>query len=285
MSPVSAGGFAGRVGGRLAGRPWLRFALALGATIVPAGGPSSRAGGAFVSPHGAGPPQEAPYHPYDGSWTFIRIRTHGSWERLGGYRRFRGGAGWSHDYPDADRNFSRILGEFTAVNARRVASGGNILGFEDPRLHRFPIAYVSEPDEWRTTAAEAAALREYLLKGGFAIFDDFFYEEMQNLVVQMKVVFPELDFLPLDGSEEIWNSFFTLDPGQIDLEGPRKHGTPHFFGLYEGNDKSRRMLAVAGAGADIGDLWEWSDRGYFPIDPTNEAYRIGINYIVYALTH
>lgn len=69
------------------------------------------------------------------------------------------------------------------------------------------------------------------------------------------------------------------------LEGPRKSGTPRFWGLYKDNDKSRRMLAVAGTGADIGDLWEWSDRGYFPVDSTNEAYRIGINYIVYALTH
>ena len=88
---------------------------------------------------------------------------------------------------------------------------------------------------------------------------------------------------PCDGSEEIWDSFFLIDPLSVVLEGPRKSGTPRFWGLYEDTDKSRRMLAVAGA--DIGDLWEWSDWGYFPVDPTNEAYRTGINYIVYALTH
>jgi hypothetical protein len=108
---------------------------------------------------------------------------------------------------------------------------------------------------------------------------------MANLVVQMRQVFPELEFLPLDGSEGIWNAFFTIDPLSVVLEGPRKSGTPRFWGLYEDNDKRKRMLAVAGAGGDIGDLWEWSDRGYFPVDPTNDAYRIGVNYIMYALTH
>jgi len=217
-----------------------------------------------------------PFHPYDGSWTFVRIHTAGGY----GFN-----PGWHHDYPDADRNFSRILREFTTVNARIVESGGNVLAIEDPRLFRFPIAYVSEPDEWRATPGEAEALRRYLLKGGFVIFDDFFDFEMQNLVVQMSHVLPELKFLPLDGTERIWNTFFTIDPLKVDLEGPRKHGTPRFFGLYENNDKNGRMLAVAGAGADIGDLWEWSDRGLFPVDPTNEAYQIGINYTIYALTH
>jgi hypothetical protein len=225
------------------------------------------------------PPQQLPFHPYDGSWTFVRIRT------AGGFGRFRGFRGWSHDYPDAERNLSRIVDEFTGVDTRLVASGGNVLTFDDPRLGQFPFAYVSEPDEWRTTPEEAAALRDYLLRGGFVVFDDFFEWEMENLVRQMRQVFPELAFLPLDGSEEIWDSFFALDPLNVVLEGPRKSGTPRFWGLFEGNDKRGRMLAVAGAGGDIGDLWEWSDRGYFPIDPTNEAYRIGINYIVYALTH
>ena len=165
-----------------------------------------RVAAAEVSPSTLRP--QDPIHPYDGSWTFVRIRTsgYGRFGRFGGY-----GAGWAHDYPDAERNFSRIVAEFTKVDARLVPDGGNILTFEDPRLHAFPIAYVSEPDEWRTTEEEAGGLRE--------------------------------------------------------------------------NDKRRRMLAIAGAGADIGDLWEWSDRGYFPVDPTNEAYGIGINYLIYALTH
>ncbi len=260
-----------------------RLALCALATFGVAG-PAARGPGA--APASTAASQEAPFHAYDGvSWTFVRVRTHGAWERRGGFGRFRGNPGWHHDYPDAERNFSLILDELTLVSTRLVPSGGNILDFEDPRIFRFPLAYVSEPDEWTTTPEEAAALRAYLRKGGFVIFDDFFQWEMANLVAQMKVVFPDLDFLPLDGSEGIWASFFTLRPETIDLEGPRKHGVPRFFGLFEGNDKARRMLAVAGAGADIGDLWEWSASDAYPADPTNEAYRVGVNYVVYALTH
>ena len=77
-------------------------------------------------------------------------------------------------------------------------------------------------------------MRQYLLKGGFVIFDDFFEREMATLVRQMGHVFPELEFLPLDGSEEIWNSFFSIDPLGVVLEGPRKNGMPRFWGPLRG---------------------------------------------------
>lgn len=272
-------------------------ALALAAAILVVSGAAAAAhapAGPAPPPEPAPPPRATPFagapslqqrslpfHPYNGKWTFVRIRTR-SGARLG---RFAGFAGWAHDYPDAERNFARIVDELTGVRTNLVPSGGNVLTFEDPRLAKFPVAYVSEPDEWRTTPDEAAALRRYLLKGGFVIFDDFFEFEMENLVRQMRRVFPELTFLPLDGSEPIWSSFFALEPTEIVLEGPRKNGTPRFYGLYENDDKRGRMMAVAAAGADIGDLWEWSAQGYYPVDPTNEAYRIGINFLVYALTH
>jgi hypothetical protein len=235
------------------------------------------------APSGPTSAQEYPYYAYDGSLTFVRIRTSG---RADGFGRFgRRFAGWAHDYPDAEVNLSKILREITAVHARLVAAGGNILTLDDPRLLQFPIAYVSEPDEWAVTEGEARSLREYLLKGGFIIFDDFFTYEMPNLVAQMRHVFPELEFLPLDGSEKIWDSFFSIDPLQVYIEGPRKNGTPQFYGLFVDNDKGKRMLAVAGAGGDIGDLWEWSGTGFYPVDPTSEGFKIGVNYIIYALTH
>ncbi len=220
-----------------------------------------------------------PHYPYEGSLTFVRIQT----ASYRGYRGYRGG--WSHDYPAADVNMSTILRELTLIRTRDLAMGGNVLTFDDPRLMQFPVAYVSEPDEWRVTDSEAEGLRMYLLKGGFVIFDDFFAYEMANLVAQMSFVFPELQFVPLDGTEPIWDSFYRLEPLTVYLEGPRKSGTPEFWGLYEDNDKSKRLLAIANAGADIGDLWEWAAEGWYPVDPTNEAFRIGVNYFIYALTH
>jgi hypothetical protein len=272
-------------------------------TVGTAGGESSRSDETMPAPNSIPRPilhnsaigpvsvenatQQYPYYEYDGTWRFVRIRTNGGGSGgMGGFGRRRGGgSGWAHDYPDADIHFSTILREITNVRTRALPSGGNVLTFDDPRLGQFPIAYVSEPDEWRVTEQEAAGLRAYLLKGGFVIFDDFYIEEMQNLVYQMSFVFPELTFLPLDGSEPIWDSFFFIDPLQVYLTGPNKQGTPRFYGLWVDNDKSKRMLAMANSGADIGDLWEWSANGFYPVDPTNEAFRIGVNYIIYAITH
>ena len=220
------------------------------------------------------------YYPYDGAWTFVRIQTASGY---GGGFRYRGG--WSHDYPAADINMSTIMRELTMVDARERGMGGNVLTFDDPRLMQFPFAYVSEPDEWRATESEAVGLREYLLKGGFVIFDDFFGYEMANVHRQMKYVFPELSFIRLDGSEDIWDTFYRLDAPNIYLVGPNKNGTPEFWGLFEDNDKTKRLLALANAQADLGDLWEWAAEGWYPVDPTNDAFKVGVNYIVYALTH
>ncbi len=228
------------------------------------------------------PRQCCPYYPYDGSLTFVRIRTASPY---GGSRRWGGWGGWAHDYPDADINISAILRELTLFDTREHPTGGNVLTFDDPRLTQFPIAYVSEPDEWRVTESEAEGLRNYLLKGGLVIFDDFFAHEMANLVYQMGVVFPELRFLPIEETHPVWDSFYRLEPLSIYLEGPRKYGTPNFLGLFENNNRNGRLLAIANAGADIGDLWEWAAEGWYPVDPTSEAFRIGVNYFIYAVTH
>lgn len=220
------------------------------------------------------------YYPYDGAWTFVRVQTASGYG--GGFRR---GGGWSHDYPSADINLSTIVREITFVDARARPMGGNVLTFDDPRLMQFPFAYVSEPDEWRVTESEAEGLREYLLKGGFVIFDDFFAYEMANVHRQMSYVFPELSFVRLDGTEEIWNTFYRLDALSIYLTGPGKNGTPEFWGLFEDNDKRKRMLSIANAQADIGDLWEWAAEGWYPLDPTNDAFKMGVNYVVYSMTH
>jgi hypothetical protein len=255
---------------------------AAAATLTAATFGVAGSGAALLGPGGAekaAPQGCCAYYPYDGAWTFVRIHT------ASGYGGFRYMGGWSHDYPAADINLSTIMRELTYVDTRERAMGGNVLAFDDPRLMQFPFAYVSEPDEWRVTESEAEGLRSYLLKGGFVIFDDFFDYEMANLHRQMAYVFPELGFIRLDGSEEIWDTFYRLDALSIDLVGPRKNGTPEFWGLYVDNDKSKRMLALANAQADIGDLWEWAAEGWYPVDPTNDAFKMGVNYIIYSLTH
>lgn len=242
-----------------------------------------------AAPHATAVPQDFPWLPYDGSFTFVRIRYKDrGFGGGGGYRR-RGGfgdPGWHHDYPDAEMHFSKIVQELTLARARQDPSGGNIIFLDDPRLLQFPVAYMSEPVDWFPDESEMEGLREYLLKGGFIIFDDFNVPRgaMQNLVQQMSRVFPELRWFPVDGREPIFDTFFKIDPINIVLPSYRGN-QPVWYLMYENNDPSKRIIAVANDRADIGEFWEFSDRGFYPIDLSNEAYKVGVNYLIYALTH
>jgi len=212
---------------------------------------------------------------YDSHFAFTRIRY--------GARVGRGASGWEHDYPTADRNFAAILDYIT--NMRVHLDGSNILDLDDPRIFENPVIYMSEPGYWTTDEAEAANLRAYLLKGGFIIFDDFDgAAEWQNLVRQMKLVLPEHAFIRLDVSHPIFQSFFGLKT--LDIPHPMLRGIePVFFGLFDDDDTSGRMLGIANFNNDIGDYWEWSAEGLYGDAPTNDAYRLGVDYLVYAMTH
>jgi len=240
--------------------------------------------------HLASAPQDFPWLPYDGSFTFARIRYKdrgfggggGRYRRRGGF----GDPGWHHDYPDAERHFSKIVQELTLARVRQDPNGGNIITLDDPRLNQFPVAYMSEPVDWFPDEDEIEGLRNYLLKGGFIIFDDFDVQRgaMYNLAEQMSRVFPELRWVAAEGSEQIFDSFFKIDPINIDLPSYRGY-RPAWYLMYEDNDPEKRIVAVANDQTDIGEFWEFSDRGFYPIDLSNEAYKVGVNYLIYALTH
>ena len=193
---------------------------------------------------------------------------------------FRGGGGWEHDYPTADRNFEAII-----TNMRVRLDGSNILDLDDPRIFENPIIYMSEPGRWTSNEEEAKNLRAYLLKGGFIMFDDFEGDwEWNNLVAQMRRALPTLHFIPLDVSHSVFQTFFGIK--YLDVPHPMMPNiTPGFFGMFEDNDPSGRMIALANWNNDLGDYWEWSAEGLYGNDPTNDAYRLGVNYIVYAMTH
>jgi ATP-dependent Clp protease protease subunit len=167
-----------------------------------------------------------------------------------------------------------------------LEEGSRVVALDDPDLFLFPIAYLSEPGYWTPTEEEVAALRAYLLKGGFLIFDDFGGPDWINLRTQMERVLPELVPIPLDGSEPVFHSFFEIEPSTMRLLSYRGQGRPpQYFGFFEANDPTGRMLAIANYDNDIGEFWEFSATGRFPVDLSNEAYKLGVNYVVYALTH
>lgn len=209
---------------------------------------------------------------YDGRFTFTRIRFDG-----GGRR---GGGAWSHDYPDADRHLPLILRELTSVPVNTDAS--NIFDLEDPEIFRNPILYIWEPGFWAITDEGAANLRAYMLKGGLVIFDDFEADQWFNFEDQFRRALPEAQFVPLDLSHPVYHAFFDMEA--LNLPHPSVNVTPGFYGVYEDNDPTKRLVAIVNHNSDIAEYWEWSGRGYFPVDTTNDAYKLGINYMIYGLT-
>ena len=219
--------------------------------------------------------------PYDARYTFVRVRF--SMGGRGGFGRgFRGRQPpWAHDFPHADRNFVKILDEVTLSNPN---DGTNVVDAESPELHRYPVAYVSEPGVWSPTQAELDNLSAYLQKGGFLILDDFRGEwEWRNVQGIFNYILPGQRFRQLNLEDPIFNTFFKIET--LDFSPPTfRQYKPYFLGIREDDDPSKRLQVVANLNNDIGDYWEYSDMGYYPIDLSNEAYKVGVNYVIYALT-
>lgn len=232
-------------------------------------------------------PQEMP--PYDGRFTFLRIRYGPDGGDLRGAGRFRrGGRGrqppWEHDRPRAERNFAKILEATTTIDARQEDEAGIYLTLDDPDLFEYPIAYIVEVGYWTPTEVQVEALRNYLLKGGFLIVDDFRGRDLDNFLGQMQRVLPGFQPFELDGTDDIFNTFFRIDdPTSLVQYYDRQ--PEHYIGIFEDNDRSGRLMVIANYNNDIAEYWEWSDQGYVPIDLSNEAYKFGVNYIVYGMTH
>jgi len=214
---------------------------------------------------------------YDGRFTFARIKYH---REPSGWNQGRPDIKWDHDYPRAEINFTRILEELTTL--RPFTGGSNIFTLDDPELTRYPLAYMAEPGFWTLTDEEAAGLRAYLLKGGFIIFDDFAGPQWLHFETQMRRVLPEARLVLLDASHPIFDAFYRIEA----LEFRSAYGNlrPLFYGIFEDNDPSRRLLAIINYNNDIAEYWEFSGSGYYPVSLSNEAYKLGINYVIYGMT-
>jgi uncharacterized protein DUF4159 len=219
--------------------------------------------------------------PYDGRFVFVRLKYATGFGRFGSWIG-NGGLPWSHDYPEGEVHFSKILEELTLLNIR--TNGSNILGIDDPELFNYPIAYMAEPGFWGVTEKEMTNLRSYLLKGGFLIFDDFRGGDWDNLQQQMRVVLPELNWIELDGTAKVFHSFFEIDH-PADLPAPYGGLEATYWGLFENNDPQKRLIAIANVNNDISEYWEVSGSGLTIVELTNESYKFGVNYVIYGLTH
>jgi hypothetical protein len=217
-----------------------------------------------------------PNIPYDGKYTFIRLR----YGPPIPYQTQR--VAWSHDYPEGEVHFTKILNEISLVGPHMEQS--NVMALDDPDLFKFPVSYMSEPGRWVMTDAEAANFRAYLQKGGFVFFDDYRGPyDWSNFEQQMQRILPDGRWIDLDLSNPIFHSFFEIKT--LDVPQNYDRGAAVFRAIFEDNDPQKRIVALANFNTDISEYWEFSDTGFKPIDETNEAYKLGVNYVMYGITH
>ena len=220
-----------------------------------------------------------PNTPYDGKFTFVRLR-YGPAVQYAMQR-----IPWSHDYPTGERHFMQIMNELTLLGPHIQET--NVIALSDPELFKHPVVYMAEPGFWTLTDTEASSFRAYLQKGGFVIFDDFAEDRggWGYFAAQMSHVLPEGRWVELDGTHPIFHAFFEI-PAPENFLPPYDRGLhPVYYGMFENNDPNKRLMAIANYNNDISEYWEFSDTGFAPVSDTNEAYKLGVNYIIYGMTH
>jgi hypothetical protein len=220
-------------------------------------------------------------------WTFARLM----YPTIGwGDEWLHGGTSWTIDYPRADRHVAEMVRRLTAVNARSVEQPVNLE--DDDDVFDWPWLYAVEVGQWELTDAQAAKLREYLLRGGFLMVDDFHgTREWLIFVESMQRVFPDRPIVDIAGDDQIFHAFWDLDhreqiPGAQFLMTHRTYERdgfePHWRGIYD--DQGRIMVAIC-HDMDLGDSVEHSDNPEYPERWSAMGMRTFINYILYAMTH
>ena len=218
-------------------------------------------------------------------WTRARLRVPGI------YRGFRGGdSNWTTDYPRSDRHFARALRRLTRVHVRSVEQPVNLEDGDD--IFDWPWIYGVEVGHWNLSDSLAAKFREYLLRGGFFMCDDFHgTREWEIFVASMKRVFPDRPIVEIENSDAIFHVLYDLDdryqvPGaQFLWSGSISEYdgvTPRWRGIYD--DKGRLMVAIC-HNMDLGDSWEWADDPRYPEKYSALGIRIAVNYVLYSMTH
>jgi hypothetical protein len=189
---------------------------------------------------------------------------------------------WHHDYPYAEDLYLGLIREVTSVYTSEESY--EIVQLDSKDIFKYPFLYVSEPGYMELTDKELTNLREYFNRGGFMILDDFRGRDLNNLREQMKRVFPNRDMYKLDVSHPVFHTYYDLD--SLDMDPPyrdvRFSGRPEFWGL---NDQEGRLIMLANQNNDLGEFWEWLDKKEFPFEPAAKSVRLGINYLIYAMTH
>lgn len=219
----------------------------------------------------------------EGEFAFARLRYRSS---RGGWRR----SSWGTDSNTAERHLMVGVRRLTRIDARSVEE---IIDVDSDEVYKWPWLYAVEVGHWQLSQPQAQRLRLYLDRGGFLMVDDFHGEyEWSVFMESMRRVFPDRDVVDLPDSDQIFHTIYDLDkkiqvPGfqyvRSGLTYERYDGQQaHWRGIYD--DKGRIQVAIC-HNVDLGDAWEWSDDPRYPEPFAGQAYRIGMNYIIYSMSH
>ncbi len=216
----------------------------------------------------------------------------GRYRRWGSMDWREGGTSWTQDYPRADRHFAMALRRLTRVHVRSVEQPVNLDDGDD--VYNWPWLVAGEMGDWKLTPDQVKKLRDYLLRGGFIYMDDFWGpEEWDRFYESMHEVFPDREIVEIDDKDPIFHTVYDLDDryqilGQWALRGGggmsyRVNGThAQWKGIYD--DQHHLMVAMS-FNSDVGDSWEWADDPRYPEKFSALGMRIGVNYVVYSMTH
>ncbi len=233
-----------------------------------------------------------PDYQVPGEWTFARlmypaIRVQGP---RGNQDWQHGAANWTMDYPRSDRHLSAAIRRLTRIQVRSVEQCIN--PDDGDEIYYFPFLYGVEVGYWNLTDDQVAKMREFLLRGGFFMCDDFHgTREWEVFNAKMQKIFPDRPIVDLDNDAPIFHTIYDLQeryqvPGEqfVHTGQTFEHDgyVPRWRGIYD--DKGRVMVAIC-HNMDLGDSWEHADNPEYPAHFSDLGLRIGVNYVVYAMTH
>jgi hypothetical protein len=201
-----------------------------------------------------------------------------------------GSTSWTIDYPRADRHIVEMVRRLTAVDARSVEQPVNLDDGDD--VFNWPWLYAVEVGTWDLSEEQVQKLREYLLRGGFLMVDDFHgSREWAIFMESMQRVFPDRPVVDITDPDQIFHTFWDLNdrqqiPGAQFLYSGQTYERDGYSARWRGiyDDDGRVMVAIC-HNMDLGDAVEHSDTPGFPEAYSAQAMRTFINFIIYAMTH
>ena len=226
-------------------------------------------------------------------WVFARLMyppaPTARFDRSGRTGWMNGMSSWTQDYPRADRHFLTALNRLTRIDARPVEQPVNLDDEDD--AYNWPMLYAVRPGEWDLSDKQAAKMRDYIARGGFFWCDDFWgTSEWDVFMRSMGRVLPGKAAVDIAEDDPIFHTLYDLNerfriPGYWGLRGmgyQNDGSVPYWRAIYD--DKGRIVAAIT-PNSDLGDAWEYADDPRYPERYSHLAINIGVNYVVYALTH